>query len=470
MSVNLYKTPNAHNLRKKDEKSLSNTQRTAYALPQIAIAISGVLIGTWLTYFYLPPENSERIPLVSATVFAWIMFAGRLVDAVADPLIGYWSDRTKSKYGRRIPFILFGTPFLALSFAALFFPPFEPQSLANNIFLTVALFTYWITFTIVVAPYTALLPEIAKTEKQRMTLASFMALFMMFGSIFAALIGPLESSLDAGFGYFFGIRLMPGSGIQIMAAITAVLTLFLFIIPVIFIKEDPYTESKNVPPGIFKAVRSAFQNPAFRTYLGISCFFQMGLIMLGAGLPYINTQLLEAQAGQTRLISEGQGETWVGIFMGILILLALFQIPLINKLAEKWGKKKLLIRSGIIFTITMGSFAAIPLFEDPGYFVLIAIIIMSFPASTAFILPMPVYADVVDLDEQISGTRREGLYTGAGAVLAKASVGVAIALTIALLKLGNSQADPFGILLLGPTAAVMIALGTWIFSKHPIDK
>ena len=82
---------------------------------------------TWMLFFLVPPlgEGIARVPDVSifglgvdARVFAgFLIFGGRFVDAFTDPLIGWWSDRTRSRWGRRIPFILFSTPFYAL-FAA----------------------------------------------------------------------------------------------------------------------------------------------------------------------------------------------------------------------------------------------------------------------------------------------------------------------------------------------------------------
>ena len=111
---------------------LSIAQKLTYSLPQVGINITGIMIAQWLTYFYLPPEGGTRPRLVSAAVFAGLMFAGRLVDAVADPLIGYWSDRTRSRWGRRMPFIVLGTPLLAVSFAAIWFPPFAPGSIGKN--------------------------------------------------------------------------------------------------------------------------------------------------------------------------------------------------------------------------------------------------------------------------------------------------------------------------------------------------
>ena len=542
-----------------EKRSMTWAQRAVYSLPQIAISVSGALIGTWLTYFYLPPEGDTRPELVSATLFAALMFGGRIVDAVADPLIGYWSDRTNTSWGRRLPFIIFGTPLLALSFGLLFFPPTAEASLANNVFLAVMLFFYWVTFTVVVAPYFALVPEIAATNKGRMTLSTVMAVFMMIGTIGASGIGVLDSEFPDGI-TVIGIHFK--SGIQFSVAITAVATVFLFWALLINIRETPRDASKEVPAGLWSGVKSAFANPAFRTYLGIACFLQMGLVMLGTGLPYVCSQLLEPHpevhlelqdaSGTTvltlegqmvtaeqatfsldelpdsvvgalgwttfeeaeserveiawepamveairgddeselliapaddafelrvtgfevpvrRLVAPGQGSTWVGILMGLLVILALVWMPFVNKLVDRMGKKKLMLICGTCFGLALSGLSLLILFPDPAVPMIVAIVLLSFPASAAFILPIPIYADVVDLDEKETGVRREGIYTGASAIFAKTALGLAGALTVLILKLGDSHNDPLGLILLGPASAAFVFLGTWIFSKHPVD-
>ena len=100
---------------------------------------------TWVLFFLVPPlgEGIAKVPDVSvlgldidARVFAgFLIFSGRFVDAFTDPLIGWWSDRTHSRWGRRIPFILFSTPFYALFAAMIWFLPSEEASLWNAIYL-----------------------------------------------------------------------------------------------------------------------------------------------------------------------------------------------------------------------------------------------------------------------------------------------------------------------------------------------
>lgn len=448
---------------------LRAAQKVTYAIPQLPLAIGGALVGQWMTYFYLPPDAEVakgKVALVGAGVFAALMLAGRVVDAVADPLIGYWSDRVQTRLGRRLPFLLYGTPLLALSFAALWFPPFEPGSTGNGVWLGVALFLYWSLFTAVVAPYFALLPEIATTTAARVNLSSYMAVAMALGGLVAAIgIGKLQSDFPDG-ATLFGVRF--DSGIQLFAAF-ATLTTFLFWAPLANIRERPHTERKAVPKGLFSGLLSAFKNKSFQTFLGIACFVQMGAVMMGAALPYLGSQVLERPEGAVGLVPAGQGEAWAGYLTAGLGLLALLWIPLINVFVARWGKKRVMVACGLLLGGATLALPALPLFADPAWPMIAIIVFMSLPVASAFVLPNAIYGDVVDQDELTTGVRREGIYTGAMAVIVKTSLGLANAAVVGLLTFGDSRDDPTGILAVGPAAAALVLFGTWIFSHHPVD-
>ena len=112
----------------------------------------------------------------------------------------------------------------------------------------------------------------------------------------------------------------------------------------------------------------------------------------------------------------------------------------------------------------------VTLFPDPAIPAFVLFVGLSFPLSAALVLPNAIYADVVDFDADQSGIRREGTYTGATALVTKAGIGLAQAAVVALLVFGNTRANPTGILLCFPLGALFVGLGTWLFSKHPIDK
>ncbi len=80
------------------------------------------VLTTWLMFYYVPPGDAVRSPLVAAGVFCSIFFFGRVVDALADPIISNWSDNSRAARGRRWPFLFWGGLPLTAVTIAIFYP------------------------------------------------------------------------------------------------------------------------------------------------------------------------------------------------------------------------------------------------------------------------------------------------------------------------------------------------------------
>ena len=148
-----------------EEQKLGIGRTLAYAAGIIPGAYSPALIVGWLMYFYYPGEGKGVI-YMSLGAFVAVQFIGRLMDSVSDPLVGYFSDKTKSRWGRRIPYIIFGTPFVAVTIALIWYPLTDHPSMANNLWLAGNLLVFWLAYTVVVAPHLSLLPEIAPEDRE----------------------------------------------------------------------------------------------------------------------------------------------------------------------------------------------------------------------------------------------------------------------------------------------------------------
>lgn len=448
---------------------LSLWQQITFSIPSFSMNVSGMLFASWLTYFYLPPEDETgvgKIALVAASAFAVAQFAGRIIDAIADPLVGYWSDRCRSRLGRRMPFLLFGAPLLAVAFGSMWFPPFEAGSFLNSAYLVFTMCLYWFAFTVVVAPYFALIPEIATSDKQRVSLSSFMAIFTILGGVAAVAIGPVQEAYPNGMD-MLGLHIP--SGLQFMALVSSLMLMICFWIPFANIRETPWAPHKEVPKGLFAGIKVAFKNPAFRTYLTMGALVQMGLNIVVVSIPYLATQVLETESGNG-LIAKGSGESWTSYLTGGVFVLAAVQVPLVNFLVPRLGKKKLFLLTGAIMAALLLLAPTLTMFPDPAIPAIVLFALLSFPVANSLVLPNAIYADVVDYDAERSGVRREGTYTGAQALVTKAAIGLAIACAVGLLTLGKTRENPLGILLCLPLGAIFVAVGTLVFTRHPIDK
>src|SRR3972149_667821 len=117
----------------------------------------------WLIFFYAPPGDAdiaERVPILALGA---LLTANRIIEALDDPLIGWWSDRTPSRWGRRIPFVVLATPFYAVFFVLVWMPPDDHETVRNAIYFFVTLQAFHLFSTLSGGPFESLLPEIARS-------------------------------------------------------------------------------------------------------------------------------------------------------------------------------------------------------------------------------------------------------------------------------------------------------------------
>lgn len=451
------------------ERDLSVPQRITFSVPQVGVGISGTILGSWLMFFLVPPDaeiSAGRAVLVAASVYGWLELWGRIVDSVADPFIGHWSDRTNTRWGRRIPFILFGTPLLALSYISLWFLPFEPGSVGNALYLGAALTAYWILFTVVLGPYSALLPELVTTGRGRIVLSSVMGLFGAVGAILGILSGEVISMFPDG-AVVLGVEIP--TGIQLVAVVGGV-AILLCLAPALNIRETPHSAAKAVEDGIWQSVASAARNPAFLPVVGIAFFFKLAGGMIVTVMPYLTTQVLERAEGVAGMVEAGMGEAWQSRLLAIVFIGAVLWMPLLSKIGARTTHKQLMMIAGALYAVAMLALPAIGLLDEPTWGAVAIMALLTFPTSIALVMPAVLFADVIDYDETLSGLRREGIYNGAVAFLTKWSEGLAKVLVVGLLTLGNSRGDALGIYLVGPAAGVCMGLGVWFFRRFPQEQ
>ena len=167
----------------------------AICLGMIAIQLSSEVLNQWGFYFYSPSQGVGRTIYV-AIHLVWIIFLiGTLWDAITDPLIGVWSDRTATRpkrfawlrmEGRRRPFIFWGAVGMIATSILFWYPPVEGPSFANLIYGSILICLHWTMFTIAMVPLVALGPEIARSEQARVHLGAWTAVGLIVGLTIAA--------------------------------------------------------------------------------------------------------------------------------------------------------------------------------------------------------------------------------------------------------------------------------------------
>lgn len=426
-------------------KKLPLWVKVAYGAGSAGWSLIDRVVITWLMYFYV--TGAERgSPLLLPAVFGGIMLFGRVVDALADPLVALWSDNFKGKRGRRIPFLLGGGILYVLAFIALFYPPTAGKSPLNAVYLSLMLGLYFILFTVYVCPYLALLPELARSNRDRVDLATLKAVFTLLG----------VATATVGSGILIGLF-----GFHGMVLILALIGLIFLYLPV-FIREKDYAEARPASLGLIKAVSTTLKNRAFRIYLAGNVAFWFGFNIVTLGIPFYVTVLL------------GLSEEATALFFAVIFGVAVAAFPFVNMFAKRWGLKRAMLLSMLLFVVILPFFFFIGspfcgLSEK--HFALLILGLGGLPLAGLFIIPDAIVAAVSDLEEQISGERREAMYFGTQGVALKVAMGLSALLTGLLLQLfGQTASQPLGVQLTGPAAAAFIFMGLLIFLRYPEEE
>ncbi len=396
----------------------------------------------WLVYFYTADERA----LLPTFVFGAVLTVARLVESFDDALIGYWSDRTRSRLGRRLPFILAATPFWAL-FAFLFFTPPEDSGtavIAAYLFIVAEL--YYLASTLSGGPYEALFPELARTSADRVTIVSLRFYFGAAGFLVGA--GLSGILVDA-----FGFKAM-----ALVMGIVALAARYAGMFGVWSRAKRTDIEVAEIP--LRAALAATFSNRQFVIFLPTFVLFQIGFQLLLGVLPFLVDAVLGKDA---KLELLNFGVSWKAILPVVAFAAALAAAVPFAAAARRRTKRAAysaaMLGAGILFPVL--AFAGfIPGIPKEVQLVL-AVAAVGAPIAGVYLFPAALTADIADYDTVRTGLRREGMYFGAQNFVEKTSTAATPLILTSLLYLGKTAEDPLGIRLVGPVAAVLI-LGAYV--------
>ncbi|MBO8141973.1 MAG: MFS transporter [Firmicutes bacterium] len=420
--------------------SLSLSLRYGAGYAGIAIVTQTVLV--WLAYFYAPPSETGLPALVPIGWVGTAMLLGRIVDAAADPLVGAWSDAARTRWGRRRPFLVFGSLPLALSFLFLWWPPAFLTTLGLAVYLGIMVSLFLFCFTVYTAPYLALLPELARTQADRVRLATWQAVFQIAG-LAVAMIG---SGL-----------LIDRFGFGGMGLVLAALALVAFLVPAASVREEPAAGPRS--PGLIPSLVLCLRNRPFLYYAASQMLFWIGLNAVVVAAPYFVTVLM------------GGTEADASVALGLSFAVAVASFPLLGKLSAARGLKGALQRSMAALVAALlgwGLVGRLPLPVPPFGQGLAVFAVAGLSVAGLFVLPNAMMAEIADYDYRLNGLRREAMFFGVQGLLVKAAMGLSSFLVGWLMEtLGFTADRPAGLVAVGPLAAAFVAVGMLVLSRYP---
>ena len=427
-------------------EQLSLTGQWIYALGQLGWSTLINIISLQLVYFYLPPDNAGIPIFITQVVFLGILntitlvaASGRFVDAVSDPWIANLSDRHSGTLGRRIPFMRAGAIPAAFFCVMMFMPPVAAESSWNVIWLMVTQVLFYLSLTVYLAPYFALLPELGHTAETRLNLATWISATYALGIILASQVPALANMINAAFPEMNKV-----AALQFALAAIAAIALLLMLIPAFVIDERRYCASGGQAPSLKQALRHTFANGNFRYYVIAEFAYFMGLTIVMTGLLYYVTVLL--------LLEDGH----MGVLLPLMLLTSFLFYPLVNIFARKWGKKPLVTKAFLIMAVFFFAVPFLGLYplssEVQGYLI---VLMFAVPIAFLSVLPNAVLADIAEHDAVISGIRQEGMFFAARALMQKFGQTSGVFVFAALTSLGKNPGDDLGIRLSGLAGALL---------------
>ena len=426
-----------------------------FASDHIGLQAIGYFRQQWVLFFLAPPalEGISRVPDVSlvgisidARVLAgFLIFAGRFIDAFTDPLIGWWSDRTRSRWGRRIPFILFSTPFYGLFGALVWFLPADGSSWWNALYFVLTLELFFTAHTMSSGALEALVPELTDTASDRMNVVSFIFLFAVSG---------------AGLGLVLGGFIKDAYGFRIAGTIFAVTALVFRYISLAAVWQHAPRDTPPARVSFWPGIKDTLRNSQFICYLPTMVMFVTGAGILQGWVPYFAAGVLLQE-------KDGAASGWLSSCMIGGVVLAGIGIWLLFNFGHV-SKRRLygvcLVLSGLMFPLLglVGVFVS-------GYLVLQGLIlafVVGIPMAAVFLLPKALVADIADYDTLIRGEQREAMFYSTQNFFEKVTYALPPLLLSLVLQLGDSPENPLGIRLAPLLAGALALLGLGLWPRY----
>ncbi len=358
-------------------------QKIAYAAGSLGTALSYQAFNTRITFFYL--DDVGISPAVLGAV--WLIYA--LWNSINDPLLGQLSDNTRTRWGRRIPYIAFGAIPLALVFVSMWIPPRQAAPALIIAYFFVTVFAFDTLFTLVVIAWTALFPEMFSDLNDRAAVSGWRQVFSLIGVIGALAAIPIV--IDQ-IGY-------PGMGI-VFGAITGLSML----VSLLGSRENPALHVREETMPMWQALKAALANLSFRWFAIANLAKEFTFLIIVGAIPFYAKYAIRLRDIPGSLDASLQES----LLLGVPFILAIPAMFVWARITQRIGSRKAWIYASLAFIPGL----VIVLFAWDFLSAIAGTILLVLGLPGLLMLSDLLVADVIDEDELAIGHRREGLYFG----------------------------------------------------------
>lgn len=429
--------------------ALSRRTKIFYGVGDTGFSLTGTLIGVYFLLFL-----TDVVGLRPGLAGLAILIAKQW-DWINDPLVGYLSDRTRTRWGRRRPFLLFG----AIPFAAIFCLMWWRPPIASQTGLAVYYGAIYILYdtmaTFVYMPYFALTPDLTQDYDERTALTTYRMAFSILGSIITFIVPWII------IGSF-----RPENASRVLA--TGVLFAVLSALPLLATfwgtRERPELAAAE-RPGLRESVRAALGNGPFLMIAGLYLLTWLTVSIVQAVLVYFLKYWLNM---------ESQADT----LFGVIFVTALLVLPAWEWVSRR-TEKRLAYAYGIGFWAVVQVVLVLVRPETPSWVVMVLGALAGIGVSAAHVLPWAMIPDTIEWDEARTGRRHEGMFYSLIMLAQKAAAGVAIFLLGVALEAAGYVANaptqtPAALtairVMTGPVPALLLCGGIVLGLLYPLSR
>ncbi len=435
--------------------------KLAYGAGDLGAGLTSQFLAFFLLSFLIYVAGMD--PIVAGSVLAF----GKVWDAINDPLVGMLSDRTKTRWGRRYPWIFLTAVPFGLSYFLIWLSPFADGTSDSSKFWYYVIVTtiFQIFFTTTNLPYTALTAEMSSDYDECTDLTSFRLAFSVGGGVAILIIAGVLGQLIGDDAQRYMLLGIIGGAISVLSIYWCIFGTYRYMD-----KKATYegrslnatAETDEQQEPFFTQLKSVLSNRPFLFVVGIYMFSWMALQITAAVIPFY-------------------AKSWMGTDESLVALLvqgpAIAMMFVCARLSKRIGKKNLYFLGSGLWIIVQSALY----FLQPGQLNILygLCILASFGVATAYVVPWSILPDVIDLDELNTGRRREGTFYSFMTLLQK--FGLAIGLFLVGVALEASGFDKDSIeqsasalnairFFMGPVPLIFVICGVVLIYFYPVTR
>ena len=423
---------------------LSPATLVAYGGPSFAFSY---LVFFVQFYFF---KFATDVLLLAPVLVSLLFGLAKLWDAVSCPLVGSWSDRLRSRWGRRRPFLVGSLPLLIGAYVMLWLPPDGLEAGRLTLWVGVALFAFFTAYDLYTLPQLALGAELSSDSHERTRLFAARQISFTIGILLA--FGAIDFAMNSA---------DPRAAARDLAIPSALAAAAVLLVTPLAVRERAGSVGRG-GRGFLPAFRDVLATKPARRLLAVEGIEAVGIGAVGTLAPFVAEYLL------------GRPEV-VAVLPAAYVLSGVVAIPLWVSAAARWGKRETWLVAMLLSAL---AFAGIAMLGRDDLARMIALLALAGAAmGCGSVLGRALLADVIDLDERRTGERKEGAYSAASTLILKAGTALAIAASGPVMSATGfvpnaEQSDEslVGLRLLFaglPCAGFLI--GAWVFRGFSLD-